>query len=202
MVDVTRDELLLELAALESLEPETRPLTDAERTKLDPEYVGARDGFERVASLLALAPAPVAPPPSLKERLMDRVAKDAEARPGAFTVKPGVVGIRTEEAPWQQTALRGVETKVLHRDRERGYTTRLLRVPAGTGYPYHVHAGTEEIYMLEGTLWVNGVLLKAGDYCRSEAGTDERGTFSPTGAMAVVVSCDADDVQPSASDMR
>jgi len=48
--------------------------------------------------------------------------------------------------------------------------------------------------MLTGTLWVNGVLLKAGDYCRSEPGTDESGTYSDEGATAIVISSDKDEV--------
>jgi quercetin dioxygenase-like cupin family protein len=195
-----REDVLLELAAIDALaalEAEPRELSPEERVKLDPAYVEARDAYEQASALLGLAAAPAAPPPSLKQRLLARIAEEPAqdgAPEGSFFVKAGVTGVRTKDASWQKTPLPGVEAKTIHRDDERGYTTRLVRIEPGGRYPYHKHGGTEEIFMLEGTVWVNGKLLVPGDYCRSEAGTDERGTVSDHGALAVVISSDKDEI--------
>ena len=200
MVDVSdeRDDLLTELetlAALETLEgaPEERAGAAG-----DPAYTAARGDFARVAALLAVAAAPVEPPPSVKERLLARIAEAEAAEKalpeGGFWVKPGVTAVRTSEAAWQATLVPGLAAKVIHRDEERKQTMRLLRIEPGARYPWHRHGDAEEIFMLTGTLWVNGVLLKPGDYCRSEPGTDETGTYSDEGATAIVISSDKDEV--------
>jgi anti-sigma factor ChrR (cupin superfamily) len=72
-----------------------------------------------------------------------------------------------------------------------------VRFEPGVRYPKHRHGGTEEIFLLEGKVWVNGTLLQAGDYCRSEAGTEEIGTYSETAAMAIVISSDMDEISTS-----
>ena len=40
--------------------------------------------------------------------------------------------------------------------------------------------------MLEGSLWVGGVHMKAGDYQRVEAGVDHVEQWSDTGALAFI----------------
>ncbi|MCK6681244.1 MAG: cupin domain-containing protein [Thermoanaerobaculia bacterium] len=147
---------------------------------------------------LGLAAPLVAPPARLKARLLERFAAEstveaAEHPEGSFFPKPGVVGVRSAEATWKPTPLPGLEVKLLFRDEEKGISTKLVRFGPGTTYPSHRHGGREEVYVLEGTVWVNGVLLRAGDYCRSEKGTVETGTYSETGGMILSVSSDRDE---------
>jgi anti-sigma factor ChrR (cupin superfamily) len=47
----------------------------------------------------------------------------------------------------------------------------LYRMKAGCVYPGHRHDGLEELYLLSGTLLVEGLQLNAGDYCRAELGS-------------------------------
>ncbi len=110
----------------------------------------------------------------------------------------GVSGVRSATTRWSPTPLPGIEEKFLAHDDARGVTTRLLRFAPGTRYPKHRHAGTEEIFVLEGSLTINGLLLSAGDYCRSETGTEEEDTFSETGGMAIVISSDRDEIRAAA----
>jgi anti-sigma factor ChrR (cupin superfamily) len=196
-----REELLLEAAAVDALEGR-EPLSPEQRALLGERYLAARDGFEAARALLGLAAPQAEASPSLRARLLDRIAGTSLAaqpvqpeRPaGSFDVIPGVSGVRTDEAPWIAAPLPGVSYKLISRDEERGYTTRLVRFDPGARYPTHRHGGTEEIFVLEGTVWVNGTLLKAGDYCRSDEGTEEVGTFTEDGAMAIVVSSDRDEI--------
>lgn len=162
--------------------------------------------FDRVVASLAYAASPVEPPASVKEKLLARVAEAQAAEkalpPGGFFVKPGVTGVHTSDVEWGETFVKGLYQKTIHRDETRKTTTRLLKIEPGVRYPRHKHGGPEEIFLLSGTLWVNGTLLQAGDYCRSEAGTVESGTFSDDGATAIIVSSDGDEVDTGAPAAR
>ena len=187
---------LLELAAIDSLRGS--PVIDLDDSlRYDPEYLEIRCGFDEAATALAFTVPEAEPPAGLLDRLMASIADvpQAEAPPqGYLEVKPGVTGVRTNDASWMDAPVPGASYKLIARDPERHYTTRLVRFAPGTSYPTHRHGGTEEIFVLEGSVSVNGVTLKAGDYCRSEAGTEEFGTFSGDGALAIVVSSDFDEI--------
>jgi putative transcriptional regulator len=165
-----------------------------------------REELDRVVASLAFAASPVEPPASVKEKLLARVAEaqavEKTLPAGGFFVKPGVTGVHTEDVGWQNTFVKGLYAKTIHRDETRKTTTRLLKVEPGVRYPRHKHGGPEEIFLLSGTLWVNGILLKAGDYCRSEAGTVESGTFSEDGATAIIVSSDGDEIDVAPAPAR
>jgi len=153
---------------------------------------------DSVWEALTLSISPVAPRSGVREKLLARIADEprshAPVPDGLFTVKPGVTGVRTSTTPWIPSPIPGIEYKLIARDSERGTRTQLVRFAAGARYPRHRHAGTEEIFLLEGSVCVNGITLHAGDYCRSEPGTEEVGTFSETGGLALVVSCEHDEV--------
>ena len=163
------------------------------------EWLELRNEFgDAVVDALALSAAE-APPPHLKNRVLSRIASDAEgpARaaslpPGGRRILPGVSAVLVADVPWMPAALPGLDFKVLHRDDARGYTTRLLRFAPGSTYPSHRHGATEEVFIVSGSVVLNGVTLRAGDYCRSEPGTLETAAFSTEGGMAIIVSSDAD----------
>jgi anti-sigma factor ChrR (cupin superfamily) len=201
MVDVNeRDSALRqETAALDALERRPAPAEGP-----DGVYAPARAAYDAVVGELGFLAAPAAPPPALRDRLLRRIGREVAARArdfpvdgrpaGAEAVLPGVFAVRSSSAEWIPTPVAGVAYKVLGRDPAEGRTTRLVRFSPGMRYPKHRHAGVEEIYIIEGELCVNGASLKAGDYCRSEPGTEELGTFTDVGALAMVISSDADEV--------
>jgi quercetin dioxygenase-like cupin family protein len=163
------------------------------------EWLELRNEFgDAIVESLALSAA-AAPPPHLKDRILGRIASDPEgpARsaslpPGGRKILPGVSAVLVADVPWMPAAPPGLDFKVLHRDDARGYTTRLLRFAPGSSYPSHRHGGVEEVFIVSGSVVLNGVTLRAGDYCRSEAGTTETAAFSAEGGMAIIVSSDAD----------
>lgn len=195
----SRTEIQAELAAVDALE-QMRPVSEEEGVRFSKVYLQERRLNDAVLPYVGLGAPGVVPPAALKSRLMERIAREpqdpfaAASLPGFCRVKEGVSLVSTREADWTQAPLPGVEFKVVHQNKETGYTTRLLRLAAGAGYPPHKHAGTEEIFVLSGTVLINGRTLGAGDYCRSEPGTFEEGTYTPTGATALVISCDQDEV--------
>lgn len=163
----------------------------------DRDWLEVRREFGDVVDALAYAAA-VAPPPHLKQRILDRIASEEPVRrtslpPGTRAVLPGVTAVLVADAEWIPTPLPGLEFKLLHRDDARGYTTRLLRFAPGSTYPAHRHGATEEVFIVAGSVVLNGVMLRAGDYCRSEAGTTETAAYSAEGGMAIIVSSDADE---------
>lgn len=144
---------------------------------------------------LALSIPAVEPRPGVRAELMAKIAAEPRRLPeGAFTVKPGVTAVRSSAASWIASPIPGIEYKLLARDPEHGTRTQLVRFAPGARYPRHRHVGTEEIFLLEGSVSVNGVLLVAGDYCRSEPGTEESGTWSETGGLALIVSSEHDEI--------
>jgi len=196
--DEDRRRLLEELAAVEALEG--RPLPEGEELlKLDPEWVALRRRFDDAFASIGLAEA-AQPPPSLKARILaglEGAAPGPSLPPGGRFVSPGIAAVIVADAPWVSSPLPGIEYKLLHRDEERRSTTRLLRFSAGATYPSHRHGGVEEVFVLDGTVTLNGILLKPGDYCRAEAGTAEPTAFSETGGMAIIVSSDLDAFDPA-----
>ncbi len=196
-----RRRLLEELAAVEAAEG--RPLPEGEDLlKLDPDWVDLRRRFDDAFAAVGLAEA-APPPPPLKARILAGLEGAAPASralpPGGRLVAPGIAAVLASESPWLPTPLPGIAYKLLHRDEERRATTRLLRFAAGSTYPSHRHGGVEEVFVLEGAVTLNGVLLRPGDYCRAEAGTPEPTAYSETGGMAIIVSSDFDafDVPPA-----
>lgn len=191
--DEDRRHLLEEFAAVESLEGRALPEGD-ELLKLDPEWVSLRRRFDEAFAAIGLA-AVVPPPASLKARVLAGLAGVAPAPalpPGGRFVSQGIAAVIVADAPWVSSPLPGIEYKLLHRDEDRRSTTRLLRFAAGATYPSHRHGGVEEVFVLDGSVTLNGILLRPGDYCRAEAGTAEPTAYSEAGGMAIIVSSDLD----------
>jgi mannose-6-phosphate isomerase-like protein (cupin superfamily) len=150
-----------------------------------------------VLEALVLSVPPVSPRPEARRELLAKIA--AEPRPetspeGFFAVGPGVTGVRTSAAAWIASPMPAIEYKLISRTAESGMRTQLVRFAAGARYPRHRHAGTEEIFLIEGSVSVNGIVLHAGDYCRSDPGTEEIGTYSETGGLALIISSERDEV--------
>ncbi len=148
--------------------------------------------FSDVIEALAFSAA-ATPPPHLKKRILERIASEASLPPGGRAVLPGVTAVLVADTSWIPAPLPGLDYKLLHRDDARGYTTRLLRFAPGSTYPAHRHGATEEVFIVAGSVLLNGVMLRAGDYCRSEAGTTETAAYSAEGGIAIIVSSDTDE---------
>ena len=77
----------------------------------------------------------------------------------------------------------------LYFEPDTGARTALVRMAAGTAFPPHEHRGTEDVYLLEGEMWVGEVQMRPGDYCRAPEGSDHADVRSgPQGSLSVVVS--------------
>ena len=121
----------------------------------------------------------------LEERLAHRIAEDTGEPP----VLPGKHS--WSEPQWEEVAP-GISCKVLASDREAHLVSMLVRLAPGGEYPPHTHAGSEELHLLEGELWIDDRKLCPGDYNRAEAGSGDQRVWSETGCMCLLVTSTKD----------
>lgn len=127
--------------------------------------------FRAVADDLAyLAPGQL-PRPQVRTRVLERIAAESPEASQPVFEKQGLLFTRSAQLPWAPGAVDGIEVKLLHHDTQRGMKTALVRMEPGSALPPHRHADVEEVYLIDGDLLVGDVLMRAGDYCRGEAGT-------------------------------
>ena len=115
------------------------------------------------------------PSASLRERLA-RIAPSDAAAP-----QP-----RWSAPEWEHVAP-GIFCRLLATDTEKHVVSMLVRLVPGGKYPAHRHAGTEELHLLEGELWIDERKLHAGDYNRAEPGTSDSRVWSETGCTCVLM---------------
>jgi anti-sigma factor ChrR (cupin superfamily) len=120
------------------------------------------------------------PPAPLAERLARRIAADT----GTTPVTPAASEWREPE--WEQVAP-GIFCKLMATDTKRNRISMLVRLLPGVEYPPHTHAGLEELFLLDGELWIDDRKLYPGDYNRAEAGTADKRVWSETGCSCVLV---------------
>jgi anti-sigma factor ChrR (cupin superfamily) len=152
---------------------------------------------------LAFASTPAIPSETVRQRLMHALSeshpKTKGARPelvqtdasGILLEEPGLLIARSAKIPWELVAP-GISRKTLSIDPGRLYSTCLLRAEPGARYPRHRHGGVEELLVLEGDLHVHGVVMRAGDYCRAEAGSIHDVTFTEGGCVLLQVASQLD----------
>jgi anti-sigma factor ChrR (cupin superfamily) len=142
------------------------------------------------AAHLALAVAPVEPPPGLRARVLAHVsaAPAATARSLGFILK---------HEGWQPHPLvAGIRFKQLALDEARGVATLLMDVSPGTIYPAHHHRGAEECYVVSGEVIAGGRRLTAGDFHHADAQSDHQPLYSETGCTVLLVVDARDYLEP------
>lgn len=125
------------------------------------------------------------PSASLQERLSRRIA----AETGANAVLPPAR--QWDEPEWEEVAP-GIFCKLMATDTERHRVSMMVRLLPGVDYPPHTHAGLEELFLLDGELWINDRKLHPGDYNRAEAGSGDRRVWSETGCTCVLITSTQD----------
>ena len=129
-----------------------------------------------VADALPLAAPQVAPPPELRQRLMDRIGTKVEKKkrpPVGKLVRPG-------DTPWE-SPMPGVDIRPL-----LGKQTMLVRMAPGTVLPEHDHEFGEQCLVLEGSIRSENVTAHAGDFTYMPAGTSHPPLYSDTGCLLLI----------------
>jgi|SRR5208337_29434 len=143
--------------------------------------------FSSVTDELAGTVSPQAPSAKLRERVLDKIASEVRARNSATIDKNGMRFMLSNLMPWEETAIKGIESKVLFRDAANGMVTVLVRMAPGTSAPRHRHAAVEESYVLEGDVTISGVEMKPGDYCRAEPRSVHTGISTRGGCQFITI---------------
>ena len=120
------------------------------------------------------------PTTSLQKRLADRIAEDTGEEP----VLPPVG--HWSEPQWEEVA-QGIKCKLLATDTERDRVSMLVRLAPGARYPAHTHADVEELYLLNGELWIDERKLSPGDYNYAPPGARDENVWSETGCTCVLI---------------
>src|ERR1051325_6949730 len=125
------------------------------------------------------------PTESLQMRLAQRIAEES----GAQLVPPPAP--QRSEAEWEQVAP-GIECKLLATDTERHRVSMVVRLEPRASYPPHIHAGIEELHLLDGELWIDERKLFPGDYSYATAGSGDTRVWSETGCTCVLITSTRD----------
>ena len=127
----------------------------------------------------------LSPTESLQDRLAQRIARETGGDP---------VPVPRPQAPepdWAEGAP-GLFCKLLADDAERHRVSMLVRLLPNVSYPSHVHAGVEELHLLDGELWIDERKLVPGDYNRAEAPSADQRVWSETGCTCVLITSSRD----------
>jgi anti-sigma factor ChrR (cupin superfamily) len=119
---------------------------------------------------------PLPAPQAVKSRIFAEIDQD----------KPGHVFVHAQDGEWRAIAS-GIIAKVLALDESHKKVTVLMRMEKGARYVDHRHTLTEEMFVIEGSCFVGGRLLKAGDYHRAEAGSVHLNSYTDEGALMLVI---------------
>ena len=125
------------------------------------------------------------PTTSLQARLALRIAAETGKQP----VLP--LAQQWSEPDWELVAP-GIECKLLATDTERQRVSMLVRLAPGARYPAHIHAGVEELHLLDGELWIDERKLYPGDYNYGAPGAGDERVWSETGCTCVLVTSTKD----------
>jgi len=129
------------------------------------------------------------PTTSLQARLARRIAEETGKEP---VLPPARSGKQAWSEPeWEEVAP-GIECKLLATDMERHRVSMLVRLAPGASYPAHTHAGTEELHLLDGELWIDEKKLVPGDYNYGAPGAGDERVWSETGCTCVLVTSTED----------
>jgi anti-sigma factor ChrR (cupin superfamily) len=169
-----------------------RALAASERPAIEAHIASCPDCRRELESLLPVVDRFVSwptdilgPTTSLQERLALRIAEDTGKQPVLPPAR------RWSEPEWEQVAP-GIECKLLASDMEKHRVSMLVRLAPGASYPAHMHAGVEELHLLDGELWIDERKLFPGDYNYGAPGASDERVWSETGCTCVLVTSTKD----------
>jgi anti-sigma factor ChrR (cupin superfamily) len=130
------------------------------------------------------------PPTALWERLAERIGADAREHEQSASPAPPV----WLQPEWEEVAP-GISCKLLSTDAEQERVSMLVRLAPGVAYPPHRHAGTEELHLLEGELYIEDRKLLPGDYNFGGVGATDTIVRTETGCTCVLITSTRDVLQ-------
>jgi quercetin dioxygenase-like cupin family protein len=130
---------------------------------------------KEVISAIAADVLPTTPAPEVSARIKDRLLSRVKSQDYFFQFK--------NEDQWKQISA-GIEIRLLHKtDDARSF---LVRMAANTSLDEHAHSHNEESYVIEGEVWLQGILCHAGDYHYAKAGSRHEKIHTDKGCTLLV----------------
>ena len=178
------------LCALGLLGPEEEAqFTEAVRS--NPELREFVRALQQTADKLVLTAPVQAPPPGLKQKVLNRIQAASETAKAVQAVSEATAGLRFVANPaasgWKPLPIAGAWIKLLSFEPQRGYAVLLGKLEAGVRYPAHTNVGPEDFYILSGDLQVSGRSLGPGDFHHAEAGSQHEENYSVDGCTLLAV---------------
>jgi len=136
--------------------------------------------LREAARVMAEAVAPVAPAPSLRERVLGRIAQFEQLKP--------LADVRRNEEYWAATGMPGIEIKQLFQETATGRSTYLLRMQPGVRLPGHYHHDAEQCMVLKGDICWGDLVYEAGDFIVMGKGTHHPEIHTVNGNLLLLVS--------------
>ncbi|HEY0938647.1 MAG TPA: cupin domain-containing protein [Steroidobacter sp.] len=133
-------------------------------------------------------------PAPLWDSLLQRISKVPQKGAPAAVAPGAAFAPDWSEPQWQQAAP-GITCKLLSTDEQQKVTSMLVRLAPGISYPPHRHAGVEEMFLLEGELWIEDRKLLPGDFNRAAPGTSDQRVYSETGCMCLLITSSLDELR-------
>lgn len=149
--------------------------------------------FAVVTQELGSTSLPQTPSPEVRTRVLTQVTRQGISQTHPIIDKDLSRFVGSSWLEWMPGNVPGVEVKILSVDKARSYFTTLVRMAPGAILPAHRHAEVEESYIVEGELFVSGVLMRPGDYCRADAGSLHTGVTTKTGCVFMAVASSRDE---------
>jgi ChrR Cupin-like domain len=173
-----------ERVALHAIQALPRDESEALRSHIDscPDCRHELEVLRPVVESFASWPTDVLRP---SKSLWDRLARRVAAESGTVPL-PAAGTPEHSVSEWEEVGP-GISCKLLATDEERHRVSMLVRLAPAAEYPPHTHAGTEELHLLAGELWIDNRLLHPGDYNRAEPGTRDVRVWSETGCTCVLI---------------
>lgn len=109
----------------------------------------------------------------IKLKLMSRIKEGAGHQAFVFA----------NQGTWK-TICEGVQVKLLHKSTEG--KSLLIKMAANSRLPYHEHLNDEESFVVDGEVWLDGILCFAGDYHYATAGGSHHDIHTKTGCTLLV----------------
>ena len=122
------------------------------------------------SKIIATTPAPEVAA-RIKTRLMQRVNNNSHTF------------VFANQGEWKTVAA-GVEVKLLHKTADA--KSFLIKMAANTIIEAHEHTQDEESFVLEGEVWLEGVLCHSGDYHYAQAGSQHQQIRTTQGCTLLI----------------
>lgn len=171
---------MVSLLAIDALPPEEREAARAHIASCSE----CRDEWQALStmtdSFISWPTDVLRPTAPLWARVANRIATD--------TGMPPLLSASSDltEPEWEEV-VPGIACKVLSSDTQQGTVSMLVRLQPGVEYPPHTHAGVEQLYLLDGELWIDDRKMHPGDFNQAEPGTRDRRVWSETGCTCLLI---------------